>query len=91
MVDGADVVAVRHGLPGDLVILIRADSATVRTVRLEPEDGDAGAIRDSVAAQDSVITKVPERLKEGLPVDVRAVDNGEALDGRVDERRQCRI
>lgn len=77
------VVAIQHGLPGDFVFLVRDDSATVRTVRLGPEDGDAVAILDGVAPQDLVVTQGAERLKEASPVEVHTVDEVEAQEGLV--------
>jgi multidrug efflux system membrane fusion protein len=67
--------AIQRGAPGTYVYAIGDDNkVAVRTVTVGPTDGDEVAITKGLAAGDKVVVDGADRLKDGAPVTISALD-----------------
>jgi len=67
--DIVPVSAIQHGAPGAFVYVVKPDqTATVKTVKLGPGDGQHIAVRDGLQLGDKVVVDGSDRLREGAKV-----------------------
>src|SRR6516165_10584841 len=89
--DIVPVSAIQHGAPGAFVYVVKPDqTATVKTVKLGPGDGQHIAVLDGLQPGDKVVVDGSDRLREGAKVSLATTGNsGDAGPGaQQDKDRQ---
>src|SRR6516165_8208497 len=89
--DIVPVSAIQHGAPGAFVYVVKPDqTATVKTVKLGPGDGQRIAVLDGLQPGEKVVVDGSDRLREGAKVSLATTGNsGDAGPGaQQDKDRQ---
>src|SRR6516164_8785964 len=81
--DIVPVSAIQHGAPGAFVFVVKPDqTATVKTVKIGPGDGQHVAVLDGLQLGDKVVIDGSDRLREGAKVAVASLSGNQQGAGK---------